>query len=204
MPTVRWPLEAGGAERLEAVWRGTLTDPYADFALRLDDAPLFTAAGSKELRAGKSAELPGGAGTVTAMVKNGLLHFTRNGEPLPWEDRTEEARQEAAMAVWFVGIVNVGMGLYALLTSAPVLQKIGFGWPAILLGAVFLALGVATYRNSLPALFAATILFAADFVMTVVGLIGGAPGNLGLIIIRLLLLGYMTRGIMKLWKARGN
>jgi hypothetical protein len=204
MPTVRWPLEAGGAERLEAVWRGTLIDPYADFALRLDDAPLFTAAGSKELRTGKSAELPDGAGTITATVKNGLLHFTRGGDPLPWEDRTEEARHEAAIAVWFVGIVNVGMGLYAVLTSAPGLQRMGFGWPAVLLGVVFLALGIATYRNSLPALSAAAVLFASDFVMTIVGLIGGAPGNLGLIIIRLLLLGYMTRGIMKLWKARGN
>jgi hypothetical protein len=203
MPTVGWPLEKDGPERLEATWRGSWTDPYTDFALRLDGTPLFTADGSKELRAGKSAELPDGAGTITVTVNSGLLHFTRNGALLAWQDRTEEARQEAALAIWFIGGVNVAMGLYALLSGSASLQRFGFGWPAVLLGAVFLALGVATYRNSLPALIVATLLFTADFVMTIVGLFGGAPGNAGLVVIRVLLLGYMTRGVMKLWKARG-
>jgi hypothetical protein len=204
MPTVQWPLEEGGPERLEAAWRGSFMDPYADFALHLDGATVLTATGSKELRTGRSVELPEGAGTVIAQVSGGHLRVSHNGSPLLWADRTEEARHYAMLAVGFVGLVNTGMGMYAVLFPSPRWQTLGFGWLTLAVGILFLALSVAVYRNSLPALLVATVLFSADFVMTVVSIIGGAPGNVGLILIRAILLACMVSGVLKLWKARGK
>jgi hypothetical protein len=197
MPRVTYPLEPGGAERLQISWEGS----FRDGAVILDGELLGGFAGAKELKSGKSFTLKDGSRLSVKLGKNfiGLpeLQPALNGERI----RTDARKRLGAAwgVIAFVGALNVLVGMVGEAFSVGFLAQMGVGWASILSGLVYLGLGILVMRRSRAALVGAIALFALDGVATLASAAKatGAPPVSGLIM-RVFLLVPMVGGFQAL------
>jgi len=167
MPKQLYALEPNGPKRLEVSWRGL----WKDFTVKLDGQVVGVLPNQKALKEGGDFPLPDGS-RLTARLKTGLqteLRIEHDGRPLPGSDADPKMRLKLATGVvYFVGGLNVVVGLLAWLAQVEFLLELGIGWTSAAFGALFLALGFFVNRRSRVALAIAVALFIADGVITLV------------------------------------
>ena len=196
MASKQFALRDGEPKRLTVTWKGN----WKNFSLALDGRPLVTIPTSKELEQGREVEVE--AGNLRVQLKRPFLGpvllLSLNGRPLPHSGGDPRSRLATAYGViYFVGAASALVGAATELFQVQVLRQMGFGWPALIEGGIFVALGVwVQKRQSLVGLALAVGLFGLDAILTVVGVASepGTPPPTGSIIVRILFLVYMSRG----------
>jgi hypothetical protein len=103
-------------------------------------------------------------------------------------------------AAAFVGVVNIGIGAAAEFVPIPILLKVGFGWPGIIEGLIYLVLAYFIYRLSVVALLLAMGLYALDAVVTLIAV--HSAGGVGVRIVVLLIFWRAIGAIADLKKSR--
>lgn len=173
----------GPSSNVDVQWRGI----WKDFTVRVDGRELGRLNGQRELAQGRAWRLEDGS-TLQVVLDTGFggagLKVSRNGIPLPGSaDDPKTAMKSAAGVVFFIAGLNLVLGLVAELVPVEMLLAMGLGWISVGFGAVFAALGLATRRGSLVALWIAIVLFAADGLLGIYQVMeaGGMPPVGGMI-----------------------
>ncbi|MCX4240330.1 hypothetical protein [Paraliomyxa miuraensis] len=181
MPKKRFPL--GPSSTVDLEWRGM----WKDFTVRVDGRELGRMQGQKEVARGGSWQLEDGS-TLQVKLETGFggggLNVLRNGVPLPGSAADPKtAMKSAAGIVFFIAGLNLVLGLVAELGRVEFLLALGLGWIAVAVGVVFGALGFATLRGSVVALWIAIVLFAIDGLLGVFAAMeaGGTPPMGGIV-----------------------
>jgi hypothetical protein len=190
----RYPLDPAGPKRLEVTWEGS----YRNYTIQLDGSVVGTIPGQKELKTGRDFRLPDGSTLHVQLVRSFLsqgVRLVRDGVPLSGTaaDPAQQLRT-ACNILFFIGGLNLLLGLAAELGQVDFLLAAGIGWESLAEGVAFLVLGYFVRRRSMVALALAAALLAADTVLTIVTLTPGAGASVGGIVIRLAFLYYVVRG----------
>lgn len=151
MPQRHFALQPGGPPRLEVEWGSD----EGSFDIRLDGAPLGTLRGPEELRSGKSFAIPAG-GEIVVRWEDATRgpRVERAGVAIPEDERPRHVRN-AIYVAYFVGAINLGVGLVA--TFVPRFSRLP---PAIgiVFGAAMIAAGLVAQRGKHAALSVALAL----------------------------------------------
>jgi hypothetical protein len=170
MPTMKFALALGEPKRLEIDthfgWR--------DCPILLDGTEIGRVPDLKSLRQGLNYPLPDGS-TLTLKYEYKVFYsqfrVERNGVPLPGSNAHPlEKLKTAYILIYIIGGMSFLLGLLATLLQSEVLYEIGFSWISMVIGAVFLLLGVLTQRRSKAALIIAVILYAIDTLLSLLTL----------------------------------
>lgn len=195
MPTKKYSLEKNGPLRLEISWK----EFWKNMIVRLDGKEIGSIIDRKELEAGREFPMSDGCVLRIQLAQKFMspeLRVLKNGQPLPGS-ASDPARilKLAFGIIFFIGGLNIILGLIAEILQVESLMQIGFGLGSIIFGALFFILGFFTKRRSKIALSIAVSLYALDGVLSVVFAVqqGGAIPTTG-IIIRVFLLIPMIRG----------
>jgi hypothetical protein len=204
MQPMRLALVPDGSKRLEVAWQGR----WKNLTLKLDGAPVLTVPTETELKAGRQVETQ--AGTLGVQLKTPAfgrqLWLTVDGRPIPGT-AADPARRlaESYGALYFVAAVNVVLGAVSALDVVP-LREFGFGIVSVAAGGLFGVLGFAVHRyRSTAALAMAMGLLALDGAASIAAAMragAGAPPS-GLVI-RVLILVYLSRGFGALRELRAT
>jgi hypothetical protein len=110
----------------------------------------------------------------------------------------------AYSAIFFVAGLSALLGLAGLFVESELIQRIGGGWPALLSGCVFGALGWSVWKShSRTALGVAIGLYVADALVTFgAALADGSQPGVGGIFVRIALLTIMVRGFKAISQIR--
>jgi hypothetical protein len=103
-------------------------------------------------------------------------------------------------AAAFVGTLNIGIGAAAEFVPVPVLVKVGFGWPGIIEGLIYLVLAYFIHRLSVVALLIAMGLYALDAIVTTIAVHSAA--GVGVRVVILLIFWRAIGAIADLKKSR--
>ncbi len=196
MPTQRYALEPNGPKRLTLSWKGM----YKTLQVALDGHVLGIIPDQKALRTGQSFPLPDGSAVHVQLVRAGMateLRVTRNGQPLPGSAADPQQKLKVAYGiVYFVGGLNVLLGVVALLIESRFLESLGIGWATIIFGAIMLGLGFMVQRRSVAALIAAIAIYAVDGVLSIVLIASSSQTPpVGGLIFRVIMIAAMYQGI---------
>lgn len=197
-------LEEGSERRVQLEWRGM----WKDFTVSLDGRELGRMNGRLELENGDIYPLEDGT-VLEVKLTTGLtteLMVTRDGVPLPGTDADPREQVNAASGVvLFIAGLNLVLGFVAELGQVGLLLEIGAGWTSVVLGVVFLGLGLWARKGSKLALILAIVLFTLDgalglyFTMEA----GGTPGTGG-VVMRVFLLIAMGKGVLAMDEAKAK
>ncbi len=196
MPTLRYALDTNGPKRLLLSWEGQ----YRDFTIKLDDQVVGQGLGAKELAAGHTLALPDGSTlhlqTAGVPLVN-ELRVQRNGRPLPGSATDPASRVKAAWQVIFlIAGLNLVLGLIAAVFSVNFLLQLGLGWGSVILGLLYLGLGLLVQRYSLFALLMALVLFGVETVLQLfVPVLTGSGPNVAGLLVRALVLFVLAQGL---------
>jgi hypothetical protein len=204
MLPMRLALVPNGSKRLEVAWQGH----WKNLTLKLDGAPVLTVPTEAELKAGRQVQTQ--AGTLAVLLKTPAfgrqLWLTLDGRPIPGTAADPANRlRESYGTIYFVAALNLVLGTVALLDLAP-LTEMGLGVVNIAGGAVFGLLAVGVHRwHSVVALSLAMGLLALDGLAGIVAAIRGdvSTPTSGLVI-RVLILLYISRGFGALRELRAE
>jgi len=191
-----YSFDPGGPKRLEMSWKGA----FKETTLVVDGVPVGVIPDQKALRAGQEFKLVDGSLLKVQLVSNlagSEVQVTRNGMPLPGSASNPETRiKTAAGIIFFIAGLNLLLGLLALVIRSDFFASLGIGWYNLVFGLFFLAMGFLVNRKSKVALIAATVVFALDALIGIVGSIaaGYTPPIFGLIL-RVILIIPMVQGI---------
>lgn len=195
MPKTSYPL--GSGSHVEVQWRGM----WKDFTVRVDGREIGRADGQAELKQGRQWTLPDGS-TLAIVLEVGFagggLKLSRNGVPLPGSpDDPKTALKSGAGVLFLIAGLNVVLGVAAELGRVEFLLAMGLGWITAGFGAVFAALGLATLRGFVAALWIGIVLFALDgaYGLFTVFEAGGTP-PVGGLVFRVFLLAAMVKTAM--------
>jgi len=196
MPKQSYALEPNGPKRLEISWKWM----WKNIEVALDGQLLGTIPDRKALRQGQTFQLPDGSPLHVQFVQ-GLatsgLNVTRNGRPLPGAVGDPGQRLKLAYGVlFFIGGLNLLLGLLAILLESDFLRELGLGWFSIGFGLAFLVLGYLALRGSAAALIVGVVLLSLDAIAGVVLVIaaGGSPA-IGGIVMRIFFIIAVAQGI---------
>ena len=138
---------------------------------------------------------------IAPEVKSAEIKPTENK---PQQSVQNKAHQNAVGVVYFIGILNLGLGLVSIFTHSEILQQLGYGDLNLVYGLVFIVLGFFVQKKSYLALFLAIIIFILDSLWgLLLGLLAAvAQGAAGFILpsvfmsiaVRLGFLRMMTKG----------
>ena len=196
MPKQQLALDPGGPKRLVISWKGM----WKSLTVSLDGRELGVIPDKATLKAGQDFPLPDGSLLHVQLLQKPFqveLQVLRNGQPLPGSASDPGGKLKLAYGViFFVAALNILLGVVAETTGSDIMKTIGLGIQSVIVGAVFLLLGVFVVKRSLAALVIAIVLFAVDAVATFVLVIsaGGQPA-IGGIVMRVFLLYGMAQGI---------
>jgi hypothetical protein len=194
MPTQKFPIERNGPKRIEVSWGGF----WKDFTVKFDGNEVGKVT-KDELNAGKEMPLPDGSTFKVHLRKVGMsteLALLRNGTPLPGSGADPVTLvKTAAGIVYFLGGLQVLIGVIAKVGHVEALQQAGMGVEAIVIGAILGVLGFFTMQRSKIALALAMVVFGGGGIVTIASAVsaGGTP-PVGGIIVRVLFLTAMWRG----------
>ena len=203
MPKLHYALEPNAPKRLELAWDGH----YRDFAVKLDDEVVGQVPGASALAAGHSLRLPDGSTLLLKTSGNAFineLRVTRDGKPLPGSAADPASRLRLCYQLLLaIGGLNLVLGLVAAVLNLRALQALGFGWGSLLLGALYVVLGLLVRQYSLVALFMALVLYLLQMLFELVlpFLGGGSPNGLWVLARVLILIG-LLQGIPAIRRLR--
>jgi hypothetical protein len=196
MPKRMFALEQKGEKRLAFAWTGS----WSNLTISLDGKPVGEVALKKDLMAGRQFNLADGSLLDVRLVNNWNgteFRVLRNGKPVPGSATDPHARiRRAALAIYFIGALNIGLGALTLILQASILNDLGIGWISLAGGGAFLLLGFLVQRRLFAALVIALALYVLDglfgigFTLTL-----GRMPNITMIIVRVLLIIPMLTGI---------
>ncbi|MBF9236549.1 hypothetical protein I2I05_03990 [Hymenobacter sp. BT683] len=115
------------------------------------------------------------------------LELLLDGQPLPGSGtHPQERLKQAWYALLFLGILNIGMGLWTEFGQLTQLQQMGMGWGSVVEGALFVALGWLGYwRRSAVALACSLVLIILSGILLFAAvLMSNQAPSLGGIIMR--------------------
>lgn len=196
MPKKSYALVAGQEKRLEVSWKAL----WMSATVTMDGVVVGVVPSQKALREGQEFRLLDGSILKLQLVNKftgSELQILRNGQPLPGSAADPETRvKTAAGMVYFVGGLNLVLGILAVLLRVTLLQSLGIGLYSIVYGLVFLVLGVFVSQRSNLALILAIVILALDAVLGVVLAIteGIPPSTVGFLA-RILMLVIMAQGV---------
>ncbi len=197
MPKKEFAIHADGPLRLEVEWKGV----WKNLTIRFDGERVGSIADIKQLRKDDNVfPLPDGS-SVQVRLGRGLLgaelEVTHDGTPVPGSSTDPRALvQGAYTAIFVVAGLSVSVGLAGFFFQSDLLERIGGGWPAVVSGCIFGALGWSVWRShSRVALGIAIGLYVADALVAfgAAAAAGSQPG-VGGIFVRIALLTLMVRG----------
>jgi hypothetical protein len=182
MPHRRFALERSGPKRLKVSWRPN----WIDLQVSLDGLEVGRLADKTDLKFGRDFDLPDGS-KLRVQLTNRLV-ILRDGKPLPGSP-TDPATILALSSglIFFIGGGNTLVGLLAEVIGNREFSEI-FGWPDVLGGLVFLALGFGVRKRSRSALGLAVALLAVILMIRGVGTLAAisqgtrAPGMGGIVL----------------------
>jgi hypothetical protein len=200
MPTQKYAIERNGPKRVEINWSGM----WKDFNVKFDGAAVGSVT-KDELNAGKELKLPDGSTLKVHLRKSGMnteLALLRDGVPLPGSAADPVTLvKTAAGIVYFLGGVQVLIGVIAVAGHVEMLLAAGLGAESIFIGVVMGILGFFTMQRSRIALGLAMAVFLIGGIVTIASSVGaGGTPPVGGIIMRVLFLSAMARG----FKAMGE
>lgn len=203
MPKKTFAIQDGGPERLEIEWKGHWRDVWKDMTIRFDGVPVGSIADGKQLgEADNVFQLSDGSRVKVGLAKGvmglgGGLEVTRNGAPVPGSGTDPRQLLKSAVgAISLIAGISLVVGLIGLFVESELLERLGGGWPAIVSGGIFAALGWSVWKtHSRTALGIAIALYLGDTVVWFGSSVvtSGQPG-VGGIIFRVAMLMIMVRG----------
>ena len=184
MPTKQFAFETGGPIRLQLSW-GPFR--WSDVIVSLDGSNIGKCT-YREFRAGLDFSLPDGSKLHARYTMSGL-DIRRDGQPLSGGASDPAVMLRSAyLATLWVGGGNLFVGAISLLNEE---LRDAFGWPTLIVGAVFLALGTQIKRKSKGALLAA---LSVGWLLSI-GLLLGLPQTLAGVPITAWVLYLLHRGL---------
>jgi hypothetical protein len=196
MPKQVFSLEPGGPKRLEISWGFA----WRNLQANLDGKPLLQARNRAEVQAGRETGLPDGSQLRIRLVGQYgslMLEVTRDGLPLPYSATSLEAKHRVAYNVlFFIGGLNVLLGILGAGWNLAFLQSLGVGLFSVIYGLVFILFGYLARARSLPALYGAIAIFILDGLLgALVTLLAGFGISVIGVLVRVLLLIPLIRAI---------
>jgi hypothetical protein len=184
MPTKTYYLDAAQTEPITLHW-GLF---WKNFTISQAGTELLRLPGRRALKEGATVTLPDGR-VLGAQLKQQLnqeeLELLLDGRPLPGSATHPHYRlQQAVYTLVAVGVLNVLLGLLAELGAVATLQQLGFGYPTVVVGLVFLGLAwwAKAKEASLP-LYLGMGLLVLDVVVSLAGMgPSGTPPTAGLLL----------------------
>jgi hypothetical protein len=135
------------------------------------------------------------------------LQVLRNGQPLPGSGSDPAVRFKATWGIiFFIAGLNMLIGLGAVLFDIDFLQQLGLGVISIVVGLMYLVLGVLVKQLRSPiALGIAIGLFALDGIVTMVDAMdAGRTPPVGAIVVRVLLILPMIKGFQAIRELKSS
>jgi len=171
MPNQKHPFERGGPTRIEISWGMA----WRDFTVRFDGNIIATVnGGMAALKKGTQFTLADGSELGIRLVMGSFgglpdLQVTRNGQLLPGTGADPEIKLRSAYQIlYFLGGLNILLGVVAELGQVAFLQDLGVGWFSVMFGAVYLLLGYFAQQKVKLAIGIAVILLVVDAVLGLV------------------------------------
>jgi hypothetical protein len=165
---------------------------WRDTRIKVDGAEIGTVPTQAELKQGRTFQLPDGSQLTVKLGRQYLspaLQLTRDGRPLPGSGSDPASRLSLAYGIiFFVGAINIILGIAAVAADIDVLKRLGLGYATMVLGLIYLVLGYFVRRRSTVALVIAIALFAVDTVLA------AALGAIGAVVARVFFLIVMFGG----------
>ncbi|WP_372368610.1 hypothetical protein [Candidatus Uabimicrobium sp. HlEnr_7] len=183
MPSKKFSLADGEPQRLEISWKGV----WKNISIKLDSQEIGTIANMKELKKGKDFDLGDDSKLSIQLINKFMgaqLQVLVNGENIPGSG-THPADQlkTATGIIYFLGGLNLVIGLIAELGQVDFLLRLGFGAPLVVVGFFLAILGYFTSKRSRVALSLAILFVVADTVLSVMMAAesGNSPSTGGLV-----------------------
>ena len=194
MPTKRYALEPNQPKRVEVAWGAA----FRNGSVRVDGVELARFSGQKELKQGRDVQLPDGSILRVHLAGTPLtkeVQVLRNGVPLPGSpsDPSERLRSSSNV-LFFLGGLNIILGLLAVFAQAGFLLSIGFGPASAAEGVALLVLGFFVRRRSSVAVALAVALLGLDLVASLVTMAAAGGALVGSLFVRGMLLFWVARG----------
>ncbi len=195
MPKQSYALEPNGPKRLQISWGAF----WKNITITLDGSTIGTIPDQKTLSQGSTFPLPDGS-TLSVQLLQSLagaeLRVLRDGKPLPGSASDPQIRHKTAYGVlFFIGGLNLLLGLAGLFFENEFLQALGAGWYTLIFGMVFIFLGIFTWRRSQMALVIAIVLFALDGFLSFIAMAQNGSFAFGGLIVRVFLIIPLIQGI---------
>lgn len=184
MPTKKFALEKGGPQRIELSWKGM----WKNLSVKFDDREIGVIPDQKTLKQGQTFSMGDGSNLFVHLAQSfgsAQLEVLRDGKPLPGSDADPEQQVNTAAGIlFFIGGLNVVIGILAEFAQVEFLQQLGIGIFSVIFGVVYLVLGVFTRQRSRIALGIAIALYVLDglFAIMTIFQANGTPGMGGLVV----------------------
>lgn len=199
-------LDPAGSQQLAISWSGS----WRNVEIQLDGALIGRIETAKQLRAGATFALPDGD-TLQLKLEYpltgvGELHVTRNGVPVPGSAGDPlELVAGAAYPLYFVGALDVSLGLLAELGQVTWLRSLGLGYPTVAVGVLYAVLAYRVMsKHSRRALLLALALLAVSMVNSLyVSAAAGKPA-VGRFVVHFIVAATMWRGVTALGELKRN
>ena len=170
MPTKRYPLEAGGAPRVELTWKWN----FKDVVVKVDGLEVGRIADAGELKQGRDFALTDGSSLRVQLIAKfhaKELVVLRNGEPLPGSsNHPMTIVKTAAGVLGIIAAINIVWGVIQYSTAAD--AAIGM----VIEGLIYAFLAWRVSRRGIISLVIAILLYAADTIFTLMQGTGALHG----------------------------
>jgi hypothetical protein len=168
--------------------------------VRLDGQLIGKFQGQSDLKNGKTYRLAGGSILNIALVPGiyrNELRVTLNGKTVPGSGGDPGLRARAAIGVlYFIGGLDLLIGLFSILFDAEMLRNLGIGPYHIVVGLIFVVLAFLAQRQTPYVVWVAAAIFVVDSVIGVVTTLNrGLPLSTGGLIFRAILLATLVQAI---------
>lgn len=202
MPNKKYFLNKEKSETIELTWKGA----YKEVIVAFNGQPVATL-NREDVSAGKSIELPNGK-TFEIKLTGGLfaaLTTKIDGRHIPNSqgDPAYQLKQIFYLLI-FLGVLNIIMGLVFASSNIKIDAFEGIGYVNVIIGIVYIGLGYAVSKGSMPAMILTTMLIAADLIFA--AMYTTQTGSSSGIIIKVLFVVFIVRGFryIKEYKALKN
>jgi ribosomal protein L37E len=188
-------LDPGGEQRLIIAWKGIWTNA----SIYLDKKPIGLIPDKKLLIAGQDLLLPDGSTIKVQLDPKKGINVFRNGQLLPGSASDPKVQHKGAYElaygiVYFVGGINILLGLATSLFKLELFGQASDGLYQLLFGLIFLALGFFVQRKSNVALILAIVIFGLDGLVGVISTMGSYL-TISIILSRMLFITPMIQGV---------
>jgi len=180
MATKRYPLEPGGAPRVEVSWNWN----FKNVVVKVDGLEVGRIADATELQAGRDFALADGSSLRVQLASKfhaKELVVMRNGEPLPGSSNDPMTMVKTAAGILLiVAVINLAVGAFEYSTDPD--GAIG----SVIEGLIYGFLAWRVSKRGIIALVIAMVLYAADTVLTLMAIAQRPGGGVHSVFIRVI------------------